>query len=243
MKEDKIKRKYRLTDVEVDSVGLVSNGANREEFFLLKSEGNMPELDNETLTTEVGAEEEISQEVDNKQIESAVVTFFKRALGIDKVEETHEEDTETDELNNESVVIKAQIDSLQKRLTDTESKLQAELEKAEKTEVAKIVKGIANLPVENDEFADNLYELRKVDKKATDYFIEVIKAMDEQLKEAGIFKEMGTTSSSIEGDIVSKADAMVEAGEAESFKEALLKMDAKETNEYVEKRRADTKGK
>ena len=240
MKEDKIKQKYRLTDVEVDSVGLVSSGANREEFFLLKSEDNMPELDNETLTTDVVAE---TQEVDNKQIESAVVTFFKRALGIDRVEETQEDNNETTELSNESVVIKAQIDSLQKRLTDTEVKLQTELEKAEKAEIAKVVQEITNLPVDNDKFVDNLYKLHKTDKAGADYFIEVVKAMDEQLKEAGIFKEMGTTATSVEGDIVSKANAMVKAGEAKSFKEALLKIDAKDTNQYVEKRRADIKGK
>ena len=197
-----------LKDVEVVSVGLVKNGAQRKPFFIVKS---LEEGD------QVAEEEQVVEEVEEVPEEVQVEQSLKDGLwgrfwsfltgeAAEKaeapVEEVQVEEVPVDEAPAEDVEkgLAAKIEALEKSAAD----MKAELAKAQET--AEVEKNL-RLDREYLEKADAYNAvgvareelakaLRKADEAGIAEFIDgVLKAADAAMRQSGVYEEKGTSES------------------------------------------------
>ena len=265
------KQLHKLVDVEVDTVGLVTDGANQETFFLLKSE-----LESEGQLEQVKEVNDMPNEQDVKKtdVEEVVETVETEAV---ETSETTVDEASQDSLSKEDVGLLRRIANLFKSepeevADDTpaddnlESKV-AELQKAQddlKAELAKAkedaekereervnqvyiekANSYKSLPIKADEFATHFRVIAKTAPESVEWFEALLRAVDNQLQESDIFKETGNSEIKEEPDgIFEKAQALVNDEKAKDLKEALLSISADEAEAHVQKRQtALSKGK
>jgi hypothetical protein len=252
MPESRKTKKSKLFDVEVDTVGLVSEGANREHFFLLKSKGEdntdshkediMPE-DTKDQKPNVDTEE-LEQQIDEK-VGKSVMKFLRDAFGSFG---KGEEDTPPAEPQPEEEAIQEQLDKIEK-LQEAQDLMKQELEEAkeearkerearEKQEYLEKANTLAmGLPVEAEALADDLVAIRKVDAELADRFEALLSAVNEQQKEAGLFEEIGTTETPTEpNSVVEKIEAKAKE-EGKDIKDVLLELSKEEADRYLQAQR------
>jgi len=207
-----------LTDLEIDSVGLVRKGANKRPFFLMKGD-NMDLNQEDVLDTleELSTlpEDGLDRNAWNRAMDviKGIVNNMVTPPAV-KEEEVEEQDDMADikELRSElASVAKAatnQVEAVEKayqtELAKRDNRIE-ELEKAaEMVEINPIAKS-ANLD------ADMLYGLKKSNRDAFDALTGALDAKDKQLEEAGLWKEVGSALETGTTDYVKKTLAKAEA--------------------------------
>lgn len=146
--------------------------------------------------------------------------------------------------DNEKVLLQKALDDLTVRLEKAETEARQERELRERQVYIAKADSFGYLPCKSTELGDFLYWLNKSDAARATYLDGVLRAVNNQLEDAGLFVEKGTSQGSAgELSILEKADALVKQGKAADFKEALLKMDPKEQLAYIQARQAAVRGK
>lgn len=240
----------QLSDLVIKTVGLVSFGANRERFFLLKSEeGNMPNTDEKDIgqNADVDTVEEktnLKDEVHKVLIDIGILKSEDDVVETE-TEETDVEDVETEEEDlgeeQDTSPDDERIDELMKsnkalleRLEKAEKALQVEKDVREHQDFIEKARILKSVPVKTDELATKFQALYKADEKLGDYFFDLVKALDGQLSEAGIFSEMGTNTSDDDDMPDEKLSKKIaEGADIEELKKAYREMG----EEYLDARR------
>lgn len=243
-------KKYRLKDIKVKTVGLVDKGANRRNFFMLKSDeadaetlqdASPEEQPEETNMSETKANPEAAEELTLAQEELSVLQKFAKALGFLAEDEPKDEPTtaqvDTSEFEKKYSDLRKQQDELTAQLA--KAKEEAELEKDARVReqlMAKIEKDMGHIPGHGeDEFGEKLFELRKADSDLANWVETKLTAVNEVLKDSEQFKENGNSGNPEEtANILEKAEALMKAeGGPENLKDALLSLDKKDQLGYV----------
>lgn len=261
---------HKLVDVEVETVGLVTDGANQEEFFLLKSdelpEGQLEQVEevkdmpNEqdvektdveevVETTEVAETPETESVVDASQdsLSKEDVGAVRRFLNLFKSEpEEAQEDVPADtDLKSEVEELRKAQDDLKTELAKAKEDAEKEREERANQEYVEKANSYKSLPIKADEFATHFRAIAKSAPESVEWFEALLRAVDNQLQESDIFKETGNSEITDEPDgILEKAQKLVNDGEADNLKDALLSTSVNEAEAYVQKRQtALSKGK
>lgn len=87
---------FGLTDVEVATLGLVTRGANKEEFFMLKSEGKDAESADDENEMQKSNQSEMEEKV-TKSVWNKLIGLFKQS--IEKTKDIKIEDIDTEKLD------------------------------------------------------------------------------------------------------------------------------------------------
>lgn len=141
------------------------------------------------------------------------------------------------------------LERLEKSETElAKARLQAEQERNARELIVQIEKAreLNHLGINENEMGGFLLELTRVDEQANlekaadaedrsnlvEYIVSVLKAANEQLRQAGFFAEAGTTKIPEEMDLVEKAKAAVDQGKEPDFRTALMKVSQREAAEY-----------
>jgi len=294
MTEPTMEEHFELSDVEVDTLGLVSRGANREDFFLLKSadkdekellgdnlwrkfigiirkavDSEDAALANPEAVPEPTVEEEkvataettavdnttdpvkgsdtTESATDSDPTESIEVSdatgptavepeiqkelLARQAREENKKEQHPMEDTNLSESTlpvtpQGEYVSKADHDALVQELEVVKSALAKAQEDKERAVFLAKAQDYVNLPVSPSELADHMYWLSKADSARYEWFTAVIKALDNSMRDTGLFLEKGN-SAPIENDALSAAL------KSEDPKAALLALDRKSAESYL----------
>jgi len=275
---------FELSEVEVETLGLVTQGANRESFFLLKNkEGVMkdvmedvqPEVETTarsvlgwlgTLFKHAAESSDLKPDIEKEDVVTeevqAVVAEVEQAT--EQVEPAVKEATKEivkEELNmSDEKDVKAPVE--EPRVTKTEIKVepviekaeakidlsaiekrQAELEKANQELHAELTKqrdlrerevmfvkaqSYGQMPIAAKELADQLHWLSKEDATRYEWWSELLRTLDNQLSDASIYTEKGTTQIT---------DAVETAMKSGNVTEGLLAMTPAQQMEYIRKHR------
>lgn len=142
------------------------------------------------------------------------------------------------------------------RLEKSEAELKkAQLEAAQERNAREVISHIDKarefdgLGVDPDQMGRFLFELAKADETANleksadaedrsnlvEYITSILKAANEQIKQAGFFAEAGTAKIPEEMGLIEKARQAVEAGKYTDIREALMNISRKDASEYLEK--------
>ncbi len=206
-----------LSDIKVDTVGLVKRGANQEEFFLLKEDAAEPGFWDKlrTVVKELLAPltpTKESQEVKEVSEKAEVVETKKEEVKVEaKVEapaapvaevKTEPEKVETVKQTTtpDVTALIERVNTMQKALEEMQVKLtesNGRVQKAEDTVIERTylekAEQFAAIPVKKDELARHLTVLARVDKATADYFEVVLGTMNNIAKDSGLYGEIGTT--------------------------------------------------
>lgn len=248
--DDKKQQTYKLKDVDVETVGLVSKGANRKPFFLTKSEDEEDNSMADELEVQETPVEELEDrvEVTEEQVEKGLVAFFAKLFkGGESVEEPKEEPVVT-VIPEE---IQKQIDAIPE-LIQTTKELSEKLEKAQKdladanadvekrTFLAKSDK-LTSIGADRGELADFMVFLHKADSEKLEWFEGFVTGMNAKLAEAGIYEEIGKNDAPEQDD--DPIQALIKSGEAEDIKDAYIKMgnDPELAAKYLRQRRTEVR--
>ncbi len=146
--------------------------------------------------------------------------------------------------DNEKVLLQKALDDLTVRLEKAETQARQERELRERQSYIAKADSFGYLPAKSAELGDFLYWLNKSDPARATYLEGLLRAVDNQLEDAGLFVEKGVSQGSAgEATLMEKADALVKTGKATDLKDALLKMDPKEQAAYIQSRQAAVRGK
>lgn len=257
------KKLFKLRDIDVHSVGLVTMGANREKFFLMKSQEDqsMPTQDQVPAEALDETTDELPEGVAEKV--TKIVNDALTKLGINKdadadVEEEIVEDepgvedvagdgdAETEVAKGEDAIL-VKVDKLvdaNRQLTDrlvkAENALNQERESRTRQEFIAKAQVFKSLPEAPSELGEKLMKLYGHDEKLGDYFYTLLKSLDEQLEKAGIFSEYG--SSEVDESSLSDLEKAARDGDPDKVLEAIDKMNAKEAQAYLDERRKAIRG-
>lgn len=218
-------KKYILSDIKVETVGLVDKGAVQEEFLLVKR----------------GGKEMAETEITSQGLLEKLEDLFKRYFGqkeevkpevqpVEKQEETKPDPVE--ELSKKVAASETEITTLKTELVKAQEDVakaaeeHGRLEWVEKADVCK------SLPVKKEDLGTNLAKLAKVDKDVAEWFYATLKAADKMLSDAGVFAELGTTEGG-PATLVEKINAIQKADPQKSFADALSELSKEEQNEYL----------
>jgi hypothetical protein len=260
MADDEVKG-YEISDMDVLTVGLVEQGAVGEEFFLLKADADAPEPEadggsawervrqfvqetvRQFLKSEAGEtpgeEDDVSEEVVLETAQEEEVTQEETVVEVEPVEK---QDTVADAVAPEVTEALAELqkanDAMRQRLEKAEQVATAERDKRERREWLEKARAVSCVPVKADELAEQLHYLAKTDDERAEWWVAALKAVSEQLRDAGLFAEAGTSQTPDEGaTLIEKAEALVKEGKAEDVREALLQLPADEAADYLRSRR------
>ncbi len=260
-----------LTDVEVETLGLVTRGANREEFFLLKAEDATPvtpEVEaaaqniwqrllatiKKALTEPTFADEPLSEnaakvletpEVIKQEViqvepiitETVVVTPEPSVVPEpvakqvsfpmeNKQESAPVTNTQTEAPMAElESVAKADFDALAVRLEKAEvelAKAQGEKERAVWLQKAQTY---SYMPVASTDLAEQLQYLAKAAPTRAEWWMDVLKACDNMVKDSGLFVEKGTT--------IEAESAVTQVLKSDNPREAALNMPRADAEAYL----------
>mgnify|MGYP001590781298 CR=1 FL=1 len=216
-------KKYILSDIKVETVGLVDKGAVQEEFLLVKRGGK-----------------EMADEITSQSLLERLEALFKQYFGqkeevkpeVQPVEKEEINPDPVEELSKKVAASEEQITTLKTELVKAQEDVakaaeeHGRLEWVEKAEVCK------SLPIKKDELGGNLAKLAKVDKDVAEWFYAVLKAADKMLSDAGVFAEVGTSEGG-PTTLVEKIEAIRKADPTKSFADALSGLSKDEQNEYL----------
>ena len=232
---------YELINVEVDTLGLVHSGMNRERFFLFKSS------DSQSVPV-------TKDDPNNDNLEQS--SFWQKLTGVVKQAVAQEVNVNEKEITPGASTPKApavSVDLIAKvgQLADQNAALLARLTKAEadakaaqeaatqerdlrerQTFIAK-ASAYRSLPVPGGQLGDFLHWLSKSDQKRYEWFTSVLKSLDSAFSSTGMFSEVGWRGEpeSLETDVIAKAATAADP------KAALLGVSSVAAAQYLTQRR------
>lgn len=218
------KKKNVLSDVRVDAVGLVSYGANNEEFFLLKSQEEvvMPDPEDTQVNEVEGIEEAVAK---------AIEKLLPAALEKSKPPEEPQVEEVTDE---RLVALEKANQALVERLEASEAREKAANEAREKAEIVrKVADNYGAFPVKPETLGEHLYILFKSVPDEYKYFAELLTALAKQLKDGDLFAEIGGEV----GEETTNVDEVFKTGSAEEIKKAMASMSRAQGERYLAAKR------
>ena len=231
------KRKVtELTGLEVQKVGLVEEGANKEQFFLLKrEEGKM-------------ANENVVEAPDLMERVKKVFTDFwgekKPEIEATAAAKATEVVTAAAKIAEIPESIKTELAALKKAQDETVAKLKATEEQLAATEAARVrqvylekAAKYPNLPVGRDALAEQLEAVGKAGEKSIEFMEALLKAANTAFSDAVLFKEFGI-SAVPKGDLLEKAEADAKAAN-KPLRDTVLEMPAEDQAKYLRKRHAE----
>jgi hypothetical protein len=294
-----------LTDVEVETLGLVTRGANREEFFLLKAAGDLTvcaacnkpyatdqmtmvdgkpvcpdcaKAEDEQDEGEVSKTHESALEAATQTIWQRLVANIKKALAeptfaadnpveenaakvsepeitkqeiiqalpavdetavvapepepevvpepVAKQEPTPVTNTQTEAFMAENEVIaKADFDALAVRLEKAEAELAKSQGEKERAVWLQKAQTYSYMPVSSTDLAEQLQYLAKAAPTRAEWWMDVLKACDNMVKDSGLFVEKGTT--------IEAEDAVSKVVKSDNPRDAALNMPRAEAEAYL----------
>ena len=229
------KKVTELTGLEVQKVGLVEEGANQEQFFLLKrEEGKMA---NENVVETPGLWEKVKEVVSNMlgekapEIEAAAVAKAAVAAKTAEIPES---------IKTELAALKQAQGEAQIALKATQEKLaQTEAERVRQVYVEKAAK-YPSLPVEKAVLAEHLEAIGKASDESLKFMEALLKAANSAFSDTILFKEFGT-SVVPKGELLEKAEGLAKDGKP--LRDAVLEIPIEEQARYLRQRRAEIAGK
>jgi hypothetical protein len=205
--EDQVR--HELTNIEVDTVGLVDKAANKRRFLLWKSAeqgGNdMPEeikVESLDQAEEVMAKAETFEEA--KGAFSGIVQFFKGLVPATEPEDptpdpepkeepvAKTEDPRIEELIKAREEDKAELAKALERIEQAEATVQEERAKREQAEFVAKASELA-LPIDVQKTAELMQYVSKADPEQAAVLEDVLKSASEAMMNSGIYVEKGTT--------------------------------------------------
>ena len=233
------KKVTELTGLEVQKVGLVEEGANMEQFFLLKrEEGKM--ADEKVLETP-GLWEKVKEVVSNMLGERAPEI---EAAAVAKATEAVAEVAKTAEIPES---IKAELAALKKAQDEAQVALKATQEQLAKTDAERVrqvyiekAAKYPSLPVEKAVLAEHLEAIGKASDKSLDFMEALLKAANSAFSDTILFKEFGT-SAVPKGELLEEAEGLAKDGKP--LRDAVLEISIEEQARYLRERRAEIAGK
>lgn len=251
---------HDISDVEVVTVGLVSKAAVGDKginFVLKKSDAESVAEMEEVMTNQL--DEVIAEEKEDgmsilKSIGEALGGIMKASVDeiveavepvdVEVIEEADDGVTELQKAFDEKFVdmqkaFDDKLEEIQKAhneqlgsLKEVVETREAELAKADaelvKAEWLKKSADIEHLPMANDVIGEKLYELSK--SADAGWVVDLLKAVDAQVKESGIFNELGSSQQENELDLGQKIEKAQSEGDAAN---ALLGLSKEEQAELV----------
>ncbi len=211
--DEEIPDVFELTNMKVFSVGLVPEGANNLQFFLTKrKEAVMPDV-----TIEKGTDDRSLIEMLKSWLPNAVKEAIAEAapppadvdvlpgVTMEEVEKRFEALQAQSEAALEAVKgsYEAEIAKLQTQVEATQTQLSeaqtdAELAKATAEKAGWIEKAgnmTFSLPITKEQLGEKLLTLAHAVPDDIDWLVDLLKTVDHQLTEAGLFNEFGTSAS------------------------------------------------
>lgn len=273
-------RVYRISDLDIDSVGLVPKGAvsigdehDGKNFFLFKAlgkeEDDMP--DNEEVRIEEVPEQDTEPTDEGENIEGPnwlekakayADGLFAKRQEEDEPEEDEEEVPAVETPANDAIgaVVKVQLDRLQEQydrqveqmekvmaekyeaqLTDLQGRVekaeqdaQTQLEKRQQREWLEKATNFRVFPVSRAELGEKLFALAKALPDDINWWVEALKAADQQMFAAGLFNEMGTSRIPEEVALEEKVEKAQEEGDPAK---ALLDLSREEQEQLLRQSR------
>ena len=260
-KSKRKKRIYKLVDVDVETVGLVEEGANQQSFCLLKSVNSEEETMEDITNDGLDEKEEVTVEAVAEEIveNEGVLAKLKKALGFDdeveedEVEDAPQEDdvdeTDVDDLrkqyDTELTELRKKADDLNKALEEAQDQGEQQRdERALHDEIEK-ARSYTAVSAETEEVAKMAHYLRTNDEELATWFDGFVETVNKQLEESKLFDEFGHSVIEEEPDeLLEKAEKLVAEGDFENLKEALLSIDESVQKQAIaEKRMAIRQGK
>jgi len=173
-------------------------------------------------------------------------TLLNNSLETQKVELQKKFDTDKAELEKATQLAKSEAENAKVEAAKFSDLAKAENDKRVLADyVAKAKENYVALPAKADELGKVLFdiskwdeEVKKSDDKATLHLPliqDVLKAANQALLQSGLFNEHGSSLIPEEGDIVAKAQALIDTGKAKTMKEALKMLPKTEQATYVSK--------
>ena len=260
-----------LIEVDVEKLGLVTNGANQETFFLLKSAANdaaTVSAENATATVSQPDQQEIQKEVE-RNVWQRITALFKQALEpehkpevlaeITKVECANEDDEEDKEdespvakqepimevtpMSDVETVAKAQYDLLATTVEDLKTRLaKAEEKAALADDASRLQESIAKARA-LEALPINATELGTNLHKLAKSDPQLAIYFDAVLKAADkLLLDLGIYGERGTSRTADASDPIEKAASATDPRAALLSLDKRAQAEYLAKRQAATAG-
>lgn len=243
---------YELSDLDIVTVGLVTRGANQEEFYLTKQDEKGGKI--------MPQEEVVIDKKDEEVVEETLITKLKQLfIPRDEVDELLKADPEPEPEPEPEPVAKDdaipaavldRLDAIEEQheerlaeLTKANEATQAKLEKAEQEAATEREKREQRewlekatqyqvLPVGRDELGKHLHAFAKaLDQEQMDWLTELLKATDATLFDAGLYYEKGTSQAAEQLPIIQKVQK--DAEESGDLRAALLNLPAAEQRQLL----------
>lgn len=131
-----------------------------------------------------------------------------------------------DEVQKTDYVSKAELDAMVQELTVVKAELAQAKEDKERAIFLAKAQDYASIPVSPRELADHMYWLAKTDVGRYEWFDAVIKALDNTMRDNGLFLEKGH-------NVPVENDALSAALKSNDPKAALLSLDRKTAESYL----------
>lgn len=251
------KKINKLHDVEVQAVGLVSVGANQEQFFLLKSQDAEVDMSDKVDT--------IADEVDDEVVESFATRLWKsfsaklaarkdeevveKAPEVEVVEEQQPEvaaETEAEAEVEKSAAVEEKVEDeekvalakanqeLQDRLEAVEKALKEKEDAVERAEYVKKAQEFGHLGVDGEVLAEQLHFLAKADEGRYAFWTGLLASVEAKAKDSGLFDEIGKSGDDgeqkdFEAQLV---EAIAKSGD-KSIRDTLASMSRDEAEAYL----------
>jgi len=231
------KAKNALTEVSVDTVGLVSSGANRETFFLLKS---MKESEMDQTNTTVQPAAGVDEGKLVERVYERFMNLFKAQPKDQPTEVASEMAGEHEALAKANADLQLQIAKAQetaaKAISDAEEVRKAmaiEIDRRETQIYFEKASAFGRFPISAKELGEQLRFVYKQDANRGDFWTGLLKAVDAQMEDSGLFFETGTTESD-EADSLAKILKMTDP---KDIRDAYLNVPSKEATRIIKERR------
>lgn len=261
------KKVNKLHDVEVQAVGLVTVGANGEQFYLLKSQQGAEETMTDQVMEDVVVEEtqdDVAKGLAARIWESLKSKFTEvpsdEEAAVEKASEAEVVAEQQPEVANEAqvepevvaevekaapvvddrdVLMKANV-ALAERLEAVEKQLQETQDEKERLVYVQKAQEFSHLGVDGATLADNLHFIAKADKERYAFWTGLLAAVEARTKDTELFEEIGKSADTAGDpqDFETKLVDLIKNGDAKSIREKLASMDRDQAREYLSQRHA-----
>jgi len=230
MEQQEQQETYELSDLDVESIGLVFRGANRKPFFVIKSEQQEVEQmsENEDFAAILDELESVSEV--NESAWSRLVGVVKSALTKPEPEpEPEPEVIETSSEEGETVDFAQVVEQAKREVAEEfAAKLEQEREARQKVEEAfaqeqrkrrlvefgQVAEQYSSLPGTGEEFAADLMAIADTDAELYTRMTGILTAANEAIEKGALFEQFSGAGDSASGD---PFEARVEAIRREQF--------------------------
>ena len=199
-----------LSDLDIETIGLVRRGANRKQFYFIKSEAGMAEERQETPAEDAQQEQEQREEfaslsADERQMVSALLKAMgaklpdpvKNALramtgGGDGGDDMADDDTDefSERLRAVEEKFAAQLEDERDKREKFAEMFATERRKRRLAEFADVAKrDYGALGVKAEQFAEDLLTLADFNDELYQRLAQVLKAANEQVKQGGLYAQ------------------------------------------------------